>query len=93
AARWREAQLADATPRTRRIAEHPRTAAQPLRTLIRQARIDSRPDAGAGAAVRQGRHYRDLFQLIKAQLTNSAGVTGAGNAANAHSITSPRTAT
>jgi len=27
-----------------------------------------RPDASAGTAVRQGRHFRDLFQFVKTQL-------------------------
>ena len=59
------------------MAEHPDTEAQPLRALIRQARIEARPDAGAGAAVRQGRHYRDLFQFIKTHLTNPTSATTA----------------
>ena len=77
AERWREELLADDTALTRWMAEHPDTEAQPLRALIRQARIEARPDAGAGAAVRQGRHYRDLFQFIKTHLTNPTSATTA----------------
>jgi ribosome-associated protein len=71
AEQWREQLLADDTAVTRWMAEHPGTDAQPLRALIRQARLEVQPDAGAGVALRQGRHYRDLFQLVKAQLKAS----------------------
>jgi hypothetical protein len=40
--------------------------------MIRQARLEVRPDASAGLAVRQGRHFRDLFQFVKTQLKTSA---------------------
>jgi ribosome-associated protein len=68
AERWREELLADDGAVTRWIAEQPSTDTQQLRALIRQARLEVRPDAAAGAAVRQGRHFRDLFQFIKARL-------------------------
>ena len=68
AERWREELLADDGAVTRWMAEQPGTDTQQLRTLIRHARLEVRPDAAAGTAVRQGRHFRDLFQFIKAQL-------------------------
>jgi ribosome-associated protein len=72
AEQWRESLLADDQALTRWMAEHPDTDAQPLRALIRQARLEVRPDAGAGIAQRQGRHFRDLFQFIKTQLKATA---------------------
>jgi ribosome-associated protein len=72
AEQWRESLLADDQALTRWMAEHPDTDAQPLRALIRQARLEVRPDAGAGVAQRQGRHFRDLFQFIKTQLKATA---------------------
>ena len=71
AEQWREELLADDAVATRWMAEHPGTDAQQLRTLIRQARLEVRPEAAAGVAQRQGRHFRDLFQFIKAQLKTS----------------------
>ena len=71
AERWREELLADDGAATRWMTEHPGTDAQQLRALIRQARLEVRPQAGAGVAQRQGRHFRDLFQFIKAQLKTS----------------------
>jgi ribosome-associated protein len=68
AERWREELLADDGAVTRWMAEQPGTDTQQLRALIRHARLEVRPDAAAGTAVRQGRHFRDLFQFIKAQL-------------------------
>lgn len=41
---------------------------QHLRALIRQARKDRAPQAAPGQAVRQGRAWRELFQLIRARL-------------------------
>lgn len=68
AEQWREELLADDNAVTRWVAEHPGTEVQPLRALIRHARLEVRPDAATGVALRQGRHYRDLFQFIKAHL-------------------------
>ena len=43
------------------------TDAQQLRALIRQARKDAQPEK-PGAAVRHGRAYRDIFQIVREQL-------------------------
>jgi ribosome-associated protein len=40
-----------------------------LRQLIRQARKDIVPDAGAGVAQRQGKAYREIFQMVKTILS------------------------
>ena len=48
------------------------TDAQQLRALIRQARKDAR-DPRPGEALRQGRAYRQIFALLREQLSSSAG--------------------
>jgi ribosome-associated protein len=47
----------------------PDTDTQQLRALIRQARKDAKPEK-PGAAVRHGRAYRDVFQIVREHLTN-----------------------
>jgi len=54
------------------LAAYPQTDTQQLRALIRQARKDVQPDQDAlskGLAPRQGRAYREIFQLVKEQLS------------------------
>jgi ribosome-associated protein len=46
---------------------NPGTDVQQLRALIRQARKDAVPEK-PGAAVRHGRAYREIFQLVREQL-------------------------
>ncbi|MBQ0930737.1 DUF615 domain-containing protein [Ideonella sp. 4Y16] len=70
AERWREQLLADDSALTRWLAEHPDTGAQQLRSLVRAARKDAQPDTATGA-VRHGRAYRELFQLIKQALAQA----------------------
>ena len=54
------------------IAHHPGTDIQQLRALVRQARKDAPPPDKAavsqGLAPRQGRAYREIFQLVKTTL-------------------------
>ena len=58
------------------LTQYPGTDAQQLRALVRQARKDRpAPDAAAvskGQAPRQGRAYREIFQLVREQLSASA---------------------
>lgn len=52
-------------------ADHTPTDPQHLRALLRQARKDAQahqPPGSAGAAVRHGKAYREVFQLVKATL-------------------------
>lgn len=51
----------------------PQTDIQQLRALVRQARKDAVPEK-PGMAPRHGRAYREIFQLVRAQLT-AAGAT------------------
>ena len=49
------------------ITQCPDTDAQQLRALIRQARKDIKP-AVPGEAIRHGRAYRDIFQIVREHL-------------------------
>ena len=69
---WRERLIADDDAVTDWLAQFPGTDTQQLRALVRQARKDHlAPDARAvseGQAPRQGRAFRDLFQLVREQM-------------------------
>jgi ribosome-associated protein len=73
---WRDQLLADEDAASLWLTRYPETDSQQMRALIRQARKDLLPtDAKAlslGLAPRQTRSYRELFQLIKQQLTSHA---------------------
>ena len=79
AEQWRDRLIADDDTLAAWMAEHPTTDTQQLRALIRQARKDApAPDKAAvshGLAPRQGRAYREIFQLVREQL-GSADSTG-----------------
>ncbi len=66
---WRDRLLASEDAFGKWIARCPQTDSQQLRALIRQARKDAVPEK-PGAAVRHGRAYRDIFQLVREHLTN-----------------------
>jgi len=68
AEQWRSALLADDEALTRWAAEHPDGDLQHLRSLLRAARAETRPDAGAGQGTRQQRSFRELFQFIRQHL-------------------------
>lgn len=68
--KWRDSLIADDDRLGQWIQEFPGTDAQQLRALIRQARKDARevkPDDNQ----RQGRAYRQIFTLVRAQLSSS----------------------
>ena len=74
AEQWRDRLVQDDTALSDWMAQHPDTDSQQLRALVRQARKDGLPDKTAisqGLLPRQGRAYRDIFQLVKAQLTQT----------------------
>lgn len=64
---WRDRLIADEDAAAQWINSNPGCDTQQLRALIRQARKDAKPEK-AGAAVRHGRAYRDIFQLVREQL-------------------------
>ena len=66
---WRDRLLASEDAFGEWITRCPDTDTQQLRALIRQARKDAVPEK-PGAAVRHGRAYRDIFQLVREHLTN-----------------------
>jgi len=65
---WRDRLLADDSATQDWLTQHPATDSQQLRALVRQARKDAVPEK-PGAAVRHGRAYRDIFQLVRETLT------------------------
>jgi ribosome-associated protein len=65
---WRDRLIADDEAFGEWITKCPDTDTQQLRALIRQARKDAKPEK-PGAAVRHGRAYRDIFQIVREHLT------------------------
>lgn len=72
AEKWRDALIADDGRLGPWLDEFPATDAQQLRALIRQARKDAR-EARPGENLRQGRAYRQIFALVREQLSSSDG--------------------
>ncbi len=72
AEQWRERLIADDDAVAQWINTFPDTDTQQLRALVRQARKDAVPTDKAavsqGLAPRQGRAYREIFQLVREQL-------------------------
>jgi len=54
------------------VAQFPETDTQQLRSLVRQARKDLVPEK-PGAAPRHGKAYREIFQLVREQLSGTGG--------------------
>jgi ribosome-associated protein len=80
AERWRDRLIADDDALGGWIETHPATDAQQLRALVRQARKDMKAGP-AGEAPRQGKAYREIFQLVRAQLAVHGGADHAAAAA------------
>ncbi len=74
AEQWRDRLIPDDEAVAAWIRDFPQTDTQQLRALVRQARKDAPPaDKAAesqGLAPRQGRAYREIFQLVREQLSN-----------------------
>lgn len=74
---WRVRLVDDDTAVAAWIAQFPETDSQQLRALVRQARKDAPAPAEAnaaeskGLAPRKGRAWRELFQLVRSQLSES----------------------
>ena len=73
---WRDRLLADDDALGQWINLSPQTDSQQLRALIRQARKDALPEK-PGLAPRHGRPYREIFQLVRAQLAGENAVDDA----------------
>ena len=80
AERWRDRLIADDDALGGWIETHPATDAQQLRALVRQARKDIKAGP-AGEAPRQGKAYREVFQLVREQLAVHGGDDHAAAAA------------
>jgi len=64
---WRDRLIADDDAAGQWMSLSPSTDSQQLRALIRQARKDAKPEK-PGEALRHGRAYRDIFQLVREAL-------------------------
>jgi len=70
AEQWRDKLVADDESLSAWLNDYPATDAQQLRALIRQARKDYKPEK-PGEAPRHGKSYREIFQLVKAEMQAS----------------------
>ena len=77
---WRDRLIAEDDAFGAWIETHPATDTQQLRALIRQARKDLK-GGPPGEAPRQARAYREVFQLVREQLTAHGGADHAAEAA------------
>lgn len=72
AEQWRDRLIADDGALTDWLAQEPDTDVQHLRALIRQARKDAQATAAQerpGEAVRHGKAFREIFQLVRAAIS------------------------
>lgn len=67
AEQWRDRLIADDDAVGQWLNLSPDTDSQQLRALVRQARKDAKPEK-PGEAVRHGRSYREIFQLVREAL-------------------------
>jgi ribosome-associated protein len=76
AEQWRDRLIAQDEAFGTWVEQHPSTDTQQLRALIRQARKDAVPLDNAaisqGLAPRQGRAYREIFQLVRDHLSTAS---------------------
>jgi len=70
---WRDRLIADDDALGQWMNISPGTDTQQLRALIRQARKDAKPEK-PGEALRHGRAYRDIFQMVREQLMQKSDV-------------------
>ncbi len=73
---WRDRLIADDDAVGLWVTAYPGTDIQQLRALVRQARKDAKPEK-PGQAVRHGRAYRDIFQLVREQLLQGEDIPDA----------------
>ena len=95
AQRWRDELIADDARLAPWLEQQPQTDVQQLRTLIRQARKDAAAQAKAprGEAPRHGRAYRDIYQLVRQQISAAASTDGSDGHAAIRAEARPTAAT
>jgi ribosome-associated protein len=71
AEQWRDQLVLDDGALERWLAAHADSDVQQLRALIRQARKDARPER-PGEALRHGKAYREIFQLVRGVLQHDS---------------------
>jgi len=71
AEQWRDKLIASDVALGEWLTAYPATDSQQLRTLIRQARKDAKPEK-PGEAPRHGKSYREIFQLVKQAMAPEA---------------------
>ena len=80
AEQWRDRLIKDDDACGEWLQSFPSTDSQQLRALIRQARKDAPAVSAAtvsqGIAPRQSRAYREIFQLVRAEMGHAEGQTG-----------------
>ncbi len=81
AEKWRDDLIADEDAFEKWIGAYRQTDGQQLRALIRQARKDALPGK-PGEAPRHGKAYRELFQLVREQMTRIPDNDDAPHASN-----------
>ena len=69
AEQWRDKLIAEDGALGDWLSSYPDTDSQQLRALIRQARKDIQPEK-PGEAVRHGKSYREIFQLVKEKMAH-----------------------
>ena len=79
AEQWRDKLVTDDETLSAWLTEYPATDAQQLRALIRQARKDYQLEK-PGAAPRHGKSYREVFQLVKAEMQAALASQNPGDA-------------
>ena len=75
---WRERLMARDEAFGEWFTFYPDTDSQQLRSLIRQARKDAVPEK-PGEAIRHGRAYRDIFQIVREQLKTAENPSAPGH--------------
>ncbi len=75
AEQWRDRLIADEDAFGQWMGAFADTDSQQLRALIRQARKDAKPEK-PGEALRHGRAYRDIFQIVRQHLSAATGHHG-----------------
>lgn len=84
AEQWRDRLIADDDAVGQWLTLSPETDSQQLRALVRQARKDAKPEK-PGEALRHGRSYREIFQLVREALTAHHSASK-GHAADADTL-------